>query len=220
MEKVYINNSYKDLQLKEKVANSERKRKFLSRVSSTLYNFLTSNKHKAKILSMEEKLAGTILFNGIVKVAVSLDQGRITKKLDIPVSIKNSNIELPSIDILNKKIASIQGVNEYKLRAQKLAFPIIKQIEKNAEAKSWATPFKPIPKAVDVSKVKDVEEKTNHTYHYFDKVTPVKILNMVKSDLPNSLKLNDILLFNGLKYKIVSEDTKQNNWILELQDMR
>ena len=244
MEKVYQANTLKTALIMQKVATQNKKNQVVSKASASLYNLLVSNNYSrsgTKILSCNSSaLEGNTLFDGVLKFAVSFNEGRLSKQAEIPVRVVKSQVILPDMAIVNKKIAAISATNSVHVQAETRAKAIKELAERNS--KILQKPFvykkeahknttkdklytedkykKYIGKVekldYTVPKTKLQEENPNYT-HTLNRNTNDKFLEhfkINKTSLPESVKLGDVLDFADKKYKVTSDDGK-GNWGLD-----
>lgn len=244
MEKVYQANTLKTALIMQKVATQNKKNQVVSRASANLYNLLVSNNYSrsgTKIISCNSSaLEGETLFDGVLKFAVSLNMGHLTKQAEIPVRVVKSQVILPDIAIVNKKIATISATDNVTKQAETRANAIKALAERNS--KILQKPFVYKKQAhTDTTKDKIYPEKKykeyigkvekldytvpetelqkkfpNYTYT-LDMNSHDKFLEhfkISKTSLPESVKLGDVLDFADKKYKVTSDDGK-GNWGLD-----
>lgn len=244
MEKVYQANTLKTALIMQKVAIQNKKNQVVSRASANLYNLLVSNNYShsgTKIISCNSTgLSGETLFDGVLKFAVSFNMGHLTKQAEIPVRVVKSQVILPDMAIINKKVAAISAVNTVKVQAETRAKAIKALAEKNSkilqkpfvykkQAHTDTTKDKLYPEKkykeyigkvekldYTVPKTKLQEEFPNYT-HTLNMNSHDKFLEhfkIPKTSLPLSVKIGDVLDFADKKYKVTSDDG-QGSWGLD-----
>lgn len=243
MEKVYRANTLKTALIMQKVATQNKKNQVVSKASSSLYNLLISNNYSrsgTKILSCNASaLEGESLFDGVLKFAVSFNEGRLSKQAEIPVRVVKSQVILPDMAIVNKKVSAISATNNVKIQAEKRSKAIIEMAKRNSEI--LQKPFVYKKAHTDTTKDKIYTEKKYKEYigkvekidnevpktklqkefpnytHTLNRNTNDKFLEhfkINKTSLPESVKLGDVLDFADKKYKVTSDDGK-GNWGLD-----
>lgn len=242
MNPVYRTNSLKTAMIMQKVASQNKKNQVIARASSSLYNMLITNYSPSgtKILSCNSTaLEGDSIFDGVVKFAVKITEGALTKQTEIPVRIVKSQVVLPDMAIVNKKVAAIQATNAIKLTASNKAKAIVDIIDRNYN--EMQKPFVYKKAHTDVTKDKIYTEKKYKEYvgkvekcdyptpetklqkenpnyiHTLNRNTNKEYLEhfkISKMELPKSVKLGDVLDFADKKYKVTSDDGK-GNWGLD-----
>lgn len=243
MNKVLRANTLNTAIVMQKVATQNKKNQVVSRASSNLYNLLINNRYSAsgtKIIACDSSaLEGETLFDGVLKFAVKFTEGHYVKNAEIPVRVVKSQIVLPDIDIVHKKVAAISATNSVKIQAEKRGKAVIAMAQRNSEILQKPFVYKSAHK--DETKDKLYTEKKYKEYigktkkedypvpetqtqkdnpnHVFtmNRNTNGKFLEhfkISKTSLPESVKIGDILDFADKKYKITSDDGK-GNWGLD-----
>lgn len=242
MNPVYKANTLKTAMIMQKVASQNKKNQVISRASSSLYNMLITSYSPTgtKVLNCNaSNLTGDSIFDGVIKFAVKITDGAVVKQTEIPVRIVKSQVVLPDMAVVNKKIASIQATNTIKLTAANKAKAIMDIIDRNYN--EMQKPFVYKKAHADVTKDKIYTEKKYKEYvgkvekcdypvpetklqkenpqyiHTLNRNTNDKFLEhfkISKIELPESVKIGDILDFADKKYKVTSDDGK-GNWGLD-----
>ena len=243
MTKVHQANTLKTALIMQKVATQNKKNQVVSKASSSLYNLLISNNYSrsgTKILSCNSSaLEGESLFDGVLKFAVSFNEGHLSKQAEIPVRVVKSQVILPDMAIVNKKVAAISATNSVKIQAETRSKVIMDMADRNSKILQKPFVYKKAhtdttkdkyytdKKYKDyIGKVEKIDDKVPETkqqkenpnyIHTLNRNTNDKFLEhfkISKTSLPESVKLGDVLDFADKKYKVTSDDGK-GNWGLD-----
>lgn len=243
MNKVFRANTLNTALVMQRVATQNKKNQVVSRASSNLYNLLINNRYSAsgtKIIACDSSaLQGETLFDGVLKFAVKFTEGHYVKNAEIPVRIVKSQVVLPDIDIVHKKVAAISATNTIKIQAEKRGNAIIEMAEKNSQILQKPFVYKKAHTDITKDKVKtdkqikeyigktekidyptpETQTQKDNPDHVFtmNRNTNGKFLEhfkISKIELPESVKIGDVLNFADKKYKITSDDGK-GNWGLD-----
>jgi hypothetical protein len=203
------------------------KGKIVAHASNHIINFLNkiTKANTCHIVKSDiSKLEGTHLFNGIMylKVAV-LDKG-LTKELNIPISVVNSDINLPDQEIIIQKLAEVETKDEIKLKADSLVKKHMDSVETKIN-KQEENSLKAAKERDNARKGIEIKAKEVPLPAGGNSAVPsalvAKQIVYPKANLPASVKAGDEIPVAGRKYKVEeAPSTFQGNvstdWVLVL----
>ena len=245
MNPVLKTDNLKTALIMQKIATQNKKNQIISKASTSLYKFLTANKFSptgTKIAHCNsDGLVGGSLFDGLLKFAVKISEGRTVKEAEIPVRIVKSQVVLPDISVVARKVASIQtedkvakavSVHTQKVasmidtnfkainspfmykKAHTVATPEDKMVKNKKQVEEYIGKVEKIDYKVPETKWKKENPNYVYTLNWNSNDKYLEHFKISKTSLPESVQIGDILNFADKRYKVTTDDGK-GNWGLD-----
>ena len=157
----------------------------------------------------------TRLFSGRVIATSAIFDGKGEKILNIPITVTNSDITLPSFEIISSHLSTTKSEFEKNIKPQLVAEEQIKEAQAKEHYEKGMTELREYlsGKRDEVKASTDVPQSTL-----------ASTLPISKLSLPESTKIGNIIDLQGVKYQVTGEGPQMGDeqgqgivWILTLK---